>query len=255
MLDLSKESSNSETRTCQTVIGCCGWSEVRNKYFADFTAIEFTFYEPPSLTLASRWRTVSPDSFVFCLKAWQLITHTASSPTYRKLKSKLSAEENDLVGSFRPTEQVALAWERTAAVARTLEASVVLFQCPASFRPEAENVANLRRFFSEMKRERFKLAWEPRGDWPSNLVTALCQELNLLRCIDPFGTDPNKARAVYWRLHGRGGYSYRYSDEDIEKLQVLRISAAKADSPQYIFFNNIWMKEDALRFLQQVRCA
>jgi hypothetical protein len=133
MLDLSKESSNSETRTCQTVIGCCGWSEVRNKYFADFTAIEFTFYEPPSLTLASRWRTVSPDSFVFCLKAWQLITHTASSPPYRKLKSKLSAEENDLVGSFRPTEQVALAWERTAAVARTLEASVVLFQCPASF--------------------------------------------------------------------------------------------------------------------------
>jgi hypothetical protein len=60
------------------------------------------------------WRALAPRSFQFCLKAWQLITHTPASPTYRKLKSKLSAAEHDLVRSFRPTEQVALAWERTA---------------------------------------------------------------------------------------------------------------------------------------------
>ncbi len=238
------------------LIGCCGWSEGKSKYFADFPAVELqsTFYEPPSLALASKWRALAPDSFQFCLKAWQLITHTPASPTYRKLKSKLSAAEHDLVGSFRPTEQVTLAWERTAAIARALEARIVLFQCPASFRPEPENLRNLRRFFSGIKRERFQMAWEPRGEWPSDLVAALCEEFDLLRCIDPFETDPTKVQAPYWRLHGKGGYSYRYSEDDLEELRhVLRQCVAETNGPRCIFFNNIWMKEDALRFQQRIR--
>ena len=238
------------------LIGCCGWSEGKTKYFADFPAVELqsTFYELPSLALASKWRALAPGSFQFCLKAWQLITHTPSSPTYRKLKSKLGAAEHDLVGSFQATEQVMLAWERTAAVARALEARLVLFQCPASFRPEPHNVQNLRRFFSEIKREGFKLAWEPRGEWPSDLVAHLCQDLELLRCIDPFEVDASEVRAPYWRLHGRGGYSYRYRDDDLDKLlQLLNEYGTKTDEPRYIFFNNIWMKEDSLRFQQRVR--
>ena len=237
-------------------IGCCGWSEAKAKYFADFEAVELqsTFYEPPSIPLALKWRALTPDSFQFCLKAWQLITHTPASPTYRRMKSKLSPAEHDLVGSFQGTEQVMLAWERTAAIARALEARVVLFQCPASFRPERENLLNLRRFFSEIKRERFQFAWEPRGDWPSDLVAQLCDELDLLRCVDPLQVASSEARAPYWRLHGRSGYSYRYSDQDLEELtQMLSKDGAEAAGPQYVFFNNIWMKEDALRWQQRLR--
>ena len=233
------------------LIGCCGWSEAKSKYVADFPVVELqsTFYEPPSPALATKWRALAPDSFHFCLKAWQLITHTPSSPTYRRLKSKLSAAEYDLVGCFRPTEQVALAWERTRAIATALKAETVLFQCPASFRPESENVLNLRRFFSEIKRSNFLLAWEPRGDWPSHLVNSLCQELGLLHCIDPLEVDPTERPAQYWRLHGRSGYHYRYSDEDLsELLRLFQCCADPMNRPRYIFFNNIWMKEDALRF-------
>ncbi len=236
------------------LIGCSGWSEAKPKYFADFPVVELqsTFYEPPSISLASKWRALAPASFQFCVKAWQLITHTPSSPTYRRLKSQLSPAEHDLVGSFRPTDQVKLAWERTAAVAGALNAQVVLFQCPASFSPEAVNVHNFQRFFSEVDRGNFKLAWEPRGDWPSDLVTRLCQELALLHCIDPFAPDKAQACAPYWRLHGKGGYSYRYSDADLDELLGrLRTCALNGGGPQYVFFNNIWMKDDALRF--QVR--
>ncbi len=238
------------------LIGCCGWSEAKSKYFADFPIVELqsTFYELPSLALANKWCSLAPDSFQFCVKAWQLITHTPASPTYRKLKVKLSAAEHDLVGRFQPTEQVKLAWERTAAIARALDARVVLFQCPASFRPEPENLRNLRDFFSRIKRGPLELAWEPRGDWPSDLVAGLCQDFALLRCLDPFATDPTEEPALYWRLHGKGGYSYRYSEDDLEELRrVWQQCASKAKGPRYIFFNNIWMKEDARRFQQRIR--
>src|SRR5947209_7942616 len=114
----------------QLLIGCCGWSQAKSQYLANFQTVELqsTFYEPPSLALASKWRALAPASFHYCLKAWQLITHTPASPTYRKLKSKISSAEHDLVGSFRPTEQVILAWERTAEIAQALNARVVLFQ-------------------------------------------------------------------------------------------------------------------------------
>ena len=69
-------------------IGCCGWSEARARYFADFRLIELQepFYEMPARALAEKWRCAAPPGFEYCLKAWQLITHTPASPTYRRLK-------------------------------------------------------------------------------------------------------------------------------------------------------------------------
>ncbi len=101
-------------------IGCCGFCR-----FFRHRAAKHVLRAPLDCA-RPQWRSRAPASFHFCLKAWQLITHTPASPTYRKLKSKLSPAEHELVGSFRPTEQVLLAWERTAAVAHALEAQVVL---------------------------------------------------------------------------------------------------------------------------------
>lgn len=107
---------------------------------------------------------------------------------------------------------------------------------------------NVRRFFSEISREGSQLAWEPRGDWSYELVAALCEELDLLHCVDPFATDLSEVAAPYWRLHGKSGYSYRYSNEDLEELSsAWERCAARTKSPRNIFFNNIWMKEDAIR--------
>ena len=105
-----------------------------------------------------------------------------------------------------------------------------------------------------IKREQFKLAWEPRGDWPSDLVAEICENFELFHCIDPFQVNPTGVRAAYWRLHGKGSYSYQYSDDDLEELlQVSQTCLTTGDGPQYVLFNNIWMKGDALRFQQLVR--
>lgn len=237
------------------LIGCCGWREAQARYFSHFPVIELQapFYEMPSPALAAKWRAAAPARFQFCLKAWQLITHTPASPTYRRLKSKVSAEERDLFGSFRPTEQVWLAWERTRAVAQALDAAVILFQCPASFQPTAENLRNLRTFFREVDRGTHRLAWEPRGPWPPELVHELCAEFELLHCVDPFTGASTYGRTVYWRLHGRGGYSYVYTDEELEWLkQQTSRCLAEGHGPVYILFNNVSMKPDSLRFVEML---
>jgi hypothetical protein len=58
------------------------------------------------------------------------------------------------------------------------------------------------------------MAWEPRGPWPSALVHELCVEHDLIHCVDPFVNGSVYGDALYWRLRGKGAYSYRYTDED-----------------------------------------
>jgi uncharacterized protein YecE (DUF72 family) len=230
------------------LVGCCGWAEAQARYVSDFPTIELqsTFYQVPALAVARRWKGLAPANFRFCMKAWQLITHTPSSPTYRRLKSPISGQERELYGSFRPTEQVWVAWERTLEIARELDAQVVVFQCPKSFLPTRENVANLRRFFREIDRGERTLAWEPRGeDWSSELVRELCAENGLVHCVDPFDRAPVFGDVLYWRLHGRGGYRYRYTDEDLVALREMLRSHGGSG---YVMFNNIYSKDDALRF-------
>jgi uncharacterized protein YecE (DUF72 family) len=233
-------------------VGCCGWRESRARYFAHFPAVELQdpFYEMPSPALAAKWRADAPAGFRFCLKAWQLITHTPSSPTYRRLKSQVSPSERNLYGSFRPTEQVSLAWERTAEIARTLDASVILFQCPKSFDPRPEHVRDFRAFFRRVERGPSLLAWEPRGEWPPDLVKNLCAEFDLAHCVDPFAGNSVYGETVYWRLHGRGGFQYVYSDEELRELAT-RVRSLDRRTV-YVLFNNLAMASDALRFQELV---
>jgi uncharacterized protein YecE (DUF72 family) len=152
----------------QVFVGCCGWQQARARYFAEFPVVELqdTFYQPPSLELAQKWRREAPADFRFSLKAWQLITHPASSPTYRRLKEPMARDQLQACGFFRRTDEVAAAWQRTLAVARTLQAEAIVFKCPASFTETQENLANLEAFFRTAEREQHIFAWEPRGPWP-----------------------------------------------------------------------------------------
>lgn len=238
----------------RSFVGCCGWSEAQVRYVVDFPTIEIqtTFYQPPPIAVVKRWKSQAPPGFRFCLKAWQLITHTPSSPTYRRLKSPISATERDLYGSFRPTEQVWLAWERTREAAQTLQADVVVFQCPRSFLPTRENTGNLTAFFHQIERDNRFFAWEPRGeDWRPELIRDICAENKLIHCVDPFHSNPAFGDILYWRLHGRTGYRYRYTDEDFAELDAMLHARAHLPGPNYIMFNNIYSREDARRFQQR----
>lgn len=189
-----------------------------------------------------------PADFEFTLKAWQLITHEAKSPTYRRLKKELTATEKSAVGSFRASAIVREAWEVTVACARALKARTILFQCPASFTQSKENVANLKNFFSVIDRHTLNLCWEPRGDWDRDLVGSLCANLALQHVVDPFVSKSVTPDRPYFRLHGRDGWRYKYETSELEELAAML--------PQkdfgYVFFNNSAMTEDALRFSEMI---
>jgi uncharacterized protein YecE (DUF72 family) len=227
-------------------IGTCGFGRTKSEYGKRLSCVEIqhTFYKPPQVKTLERWRAEMPDHFEFTLKAWQMITHEPGSPTYRRLKRPLTDKEMSEAGAFKPTETVRAAWETTLASAKALRARTVLFQCPAKFTPTKENIANLRKFFKNIDRGEMNFAWEPRGAWDDNVVRKLCDELDLWHTVDPF-----KARTVtpdrcYYRLHGIVRWRYTYEDGELEELVPL---LAK-DGLSYVFFNNITMIEDAVRF-------
>lgn len=188
-----------------------------------------------------------PPGFEFTLKAWQLITHTATSSTYRRLKTPLTASEASETGAFRPTDVVRRGWEKTLACARLLHATAVLFQCPASFRPTDENVENLRGFFREIgPTEGLRHLWEPRGDWEGSLVRNLCRELGLVHVVDPF----RSARVwpedfAYLRLHGVTGARHAHTDAQLRQV----MDALPPGGTSYVLFNNLPRFGDAKRFL------
>ena len=227
-------------------IGCCGFRSSRDSYYKVLDAVEVqhTFYQPPQVSTLEKWREEAPADFVFTIKAWQLITHQATSPTYRRLKRELTESEKEKCGSFRPSKIVKEALDVTDECARALRAKAVLFQCPASFRPIKANIENLQKFFRKLKGKDFHLCWEPRGDWPREVVKALCDEFDLWHVVDPFAGRTVTPEKCYFRLHGRGGWRYAYEDGELEELH----SMLPQDADSYVFFNNIKMGEDAVRF-------
>jgi len=221
------------------------------KYTQLFPAVEIqqTFYQPPQTRTLERWRAESPSGFEFTLKAWQLITHQARSPTYKRLRRKLTDEESAEAGFFKPTAIVREAWDVTAACAKALSAKRVLFQCPASFTPTKENISNMERFFSSVDREKLDFCWEPRGDWSSRVVSDLCKRLDLWHVVDPFAVKTVTPTKCYFRLHGRNGWRYTYEDSELEELAMM----LPKNKTAYIFFNNIRMTEDAAKFQEILR--
>ena len=227
-------------------VGCSGFRSSRESYYEvlDSVEVQHTFYQPPQVATLKRWREEAPRGFEFAVKAWQLITHTSSSPTRRRLKRQLTEEEKEGAGSFRPSGIVREAWDVTRECAAALKARAVLFQCPASFKPYAENVENMQAFFKSVERGRLAFCWEPRGEWPRALVKELCDELDLWHVVDPFKERTVTPRRCYFRLHGRRGWRYKYEDAELEELYTMLPKGARS----YVFFNNVEMRDDARRF-------
>ena len=229
------------------LVGVCGFPSRPEELEKVLDAVEVqkTFYNPPRVENAGRWRRRAPD-LTFTVKAWQLITHPASSPTYRKLpKTFRESLDPSEVGFFRPTRRVMEALEKTMEIARALDARVVVFQTPASFRQKEENLRNMFAFFRNADRERRIFGWEPRGDWNPEVVRRVCEELDLVHIVDPFKGEHLHGGIAYFRLHGIGGYRYKYSEEELRSL-AQKVWGIGKDS--YVMFNNTEMLDDAIRF-------
>jgi uncharacterized protein YecE (DUF72 family) len=182
------------------------------------------------------------------MKVWQLVTHPAASPTYRRMRRKV--DESDAPGFFRDSASVQEGWRRSVECANVLSASAMLFQCPASFAPVPENIQRMRRFFERIERPRARLLWEPRGRlWRAQrqLALALCRDLDLVHVVDPFVTMPAKGRRVYWRLHGPGSARASYDGAALNQLDRMLFAVEPAGAA-YVLFNNLPRVVDAKRF-------
>ena len=232
-------------------IGTCGFRSTKEEYVERLSTVEIqhTFYQPPLLKTLETWRAAVPPEFEFTLKAWQLITHESKSPTFKRLRRKLTEQEMSDAGSFKWTDIVREAWDVTLASAKALKARTVLFQCPASFQSTKTNVKNLEKFFSTVDRGNLNFCWEPRGAWDEKTIRKLCSDLDLWHAVDPFAKSTVTPERCYFRLHGRVRWRYEYENDELEELATL----LPADQLSYVFFNNITMVRDAETFQQIVR--
>ena len=227
-------------------IGTCGFRNTKEEYAEVLSTVEVqhTFYQPPQIVTLEKWRAAMPRDFEFTLKAWQLITHESSSPTYKRLKRKLTEKELEESGFFKPTGIVNEALEMTLTCAKALNARTILFQCPAKFTPLPENIANMMQFFHGIKRGKMNFAWEPRGaGWTDDLVRDICKELDLWHTVDPFARPTVTPKNCYFRMHGIPRWRYTYEDSELEELATMFPKRGLG----YAFFNNITMRQDALR--------
>lgn len=228
-------------------VGTCGFRSTKAEYSQILSCVEVqhTFYQPPMVKTLERWRDEMPPHFEFTLKAWQLITHESTSPTFRRLRRKLNDKEMADAGAFKPTPIVQEAWETTLACAKALKARTVLFQCPVKFQPTRSNIKNLEKFMSSVDRGGLNFCWEPRGPaWSDDVIKKLCAGLDLWHVVDPFARTTVTPDRCYFRLHGRVRWRYTYEDGELEELVTLIPRRKLA----YVFFNNITMVEDAIRF-------
>jgi len=236
-------------------IGCCGWNyfnaslhfgsnwkeKFKSKlqaYATIFNAVEVnsTFYKLPSIKTAEKWREESiavNSNFEFTLKVPQIITH----------KDKFATESS--IEAFNSIKQIAYA----------LEAKILLFQTPASFKPTENNLSKVKKFFEKIDREKFIVVWEVRwqSEWKRDIVECLFKELGIEQCVDPLRQECFFCKNLYYyRLHGFGKpmYNYKFSAKELEKLASI-VKEKNADG--YIFFNNSNCYDDAIRFAKMIK--
>ena len=225
-------------------------------YFSRFNVIELqsTFYNLPKMETAKKWleraRSVNP-KFKFNMKAWQAITHSPKSPTWRRSREK----PRPGYGSLRPSQDNYEAWIKIHRIARTLDVEVVVLQTPKSFGYSEENLKSIEEFLSTIDRKGVNLGWEPRGNWRlyEDKLKRLFKKLDLIHIVDPFRWRVLSSHSiVYYRLHGIGGkevnYRYKYNSEDLVTLSKIVCDECSSREECYVMFNNISMVDDSLRF-------
>lgn len=225
-------------------VGCCGFPVARERYYKKFSVVEVqsTFYDFVEERTLQKWRQEALDDFEFVIKAFQFITHPATSPTYKRTRH-IAKIKLDNLGNFKPTKEVLEFYEVLKDYARILKTKIIIFQSPASFKPERENIKNMENFFNKIDRGDFIFGWESRGRWQPEDTRRVCEKLDLIDVVDPFLREPTYGKFFYFRLHGGKGYKHKFTEEELNLL----VEKVK-NKTGYVMFNNITSFEDGQKF-------
>ncbi|MGQ9679538.1 MAG: DUF72 domain-containing protein [Candidatus Bathyarchaeia archaeon] len=232
-------------------VGCCGTSGLSLKVFSErfcLVEVQSTFYRLPRIETAERWRGSVPEDFEFTLKAFQAITHPKSSPTWRK--SGIRTPVSDEVGHMVLSRFTRDSWSKTMEIASALKSEFVVVQLPPSFEFSDLNLQRLETFFESVDLLCTPVVEFRHTSWMDKLnqISTVLEHLGVFVVVDPLKGIFVDQKKNYLRMHGMDGftnYRYKYSDEELIKLERLTRGLEA-----YILFNNLSMKEDALRFIE-----
>ncbi|MEM0480988.1 MAG: DUF72 domain-containing protein [Candidatus Aenigmatarchaeota archaeon] len=229
-------------------IGCCGFPVSKKKYFENFNVVEIqqTFYKLIDIETIKKWRKEAPKDFEFTFKAFQGLTHTIKSPTWKR--SGLSKEElkklEKYVGNLKWNKVTQEYWEKMVEYSKVLNSKIVVIQLPSSFEDNEENIRNVIEFLENASNE-IKIALELRG-WKKENIKKIVEKYEIIDVVDILNEEPF-SKILYTRLHGKVEnkkiiYKYDYSKEELKKIY----EKVKKYKEAYVMFNNVYMFKNAL---------
>lgn len=237
-------------------VGCCGFPVAKNKYFQNLKLVEIqqTFYKLVNEDLLEKRRKEAPKDFEFTIKAFQGLTHSIKSFTWKR--SGLSKEElkkiEKYVGNLKVNKVTMEYWEVMLKYAKILNSKIILLQLPNSFNDSEENIKQAKEFLKNVESSKVIIALELRG-WKKENKLKIFEEFNAIDVVDLSFEKPSIVKDIlYTRLHGKHEgnkiiYSYEYTKNELEKIKdyLLEINAKES----YVLFNNSSMFKNALEFI------
>ena len=189
--------------------------------------INYSFYRFPTFTSIKFWQSSAPMDFTFSIKVHRSITH------YNKLKQPRSIQLWDQFSKiFEPLENKIDFW---------------LFQMPANFKFNPENLERVRDFFNTESiahrtviRKKAVIEFRDSSWWNESALKEI-EKAGIAFCsVDAPGL-PNEiistSDAVYLRLHGsKTWYNYVYPEERLKEI-VSDMTSIQAQR-KAIYLNN-----------------
>ncbi len=243
-------------------VGTCGQVVAWQKFFQLFNALELnsTFYRFPTEKQIKNWQKylapAKEKGAFIAFKAHQLFTHPLRSPTWKRSEFRPDEREKfkGQVGCLKLNDLTQKYLAQTKGLSEALGADFILFQLPSGCQKEKENVIPFLEKAKEVLDSRLGLEIR----WKDLELLTQVAALEILPVFDPFLEPELKAhffpklKFLYLRLHGtkdergRINYKHQYSETELLTLkeEILRAQAEEI----VVLFNNVYMKEDALRF-------
>jgi len=222
-------------------VGCTGMPVGRARYVEALSAIELTFPQSalPNAATLRRWLETTPEGFAFSVVAPPALSRPPTT-----MPPGLSGSPS-AYGGLRPTAENLALYARTAEVAATLRARVIVFATTPQVPPGPRGGDVIRRFFDAIGpgSDGVRYGWEPHGPWQDEEVTALCTELGLVRCVDPLRDPLPEGEVAYARLGPFAAMGRAFADDELESIAEALSGYAQA----YCFFATERSFHDARR--------
>jgi len=237
-------------------VGCCGFPVAKNKYYEKLKLVEIqqTFYKLIDEKTLEKWRKEAPKDFEFTFKAFQGLTHSVKSPTWKRsgLKEEELKRIEKYVGELKVNKVTMEFWDKMFKYAKILNSKIIVIQLPSSFVDNENNIKQTKEFLKNVENKKIKIALELRG-WKDSSKKEIFENFDVIEIVDLNISIPTvKKDILYSRLHGKyeGNkiiYKHDYSREELEKIKnkILELDS----KVNYILFNNSFMFKNALEFI------